>query len=551
MPPERVPDRPADTPAEPSGPRGDVVLDPGSDPRATWVLEPADAAHLTALAAGSGGGSHVSTSPFTGAPLARLPLADPDDVAAAVARARRAQADWAQLPVARRAALLLRVHDLLLDEQSEVLDLIQLENGKSRASAYEEVADVALVARHYARRAARYLAPRRATGLVPGLIGATVLRHPVGVVGVVVPFNYPLTLGAGDALAALVAGNAVLLKPDPQTALTSLWFAGLLRRAGAPAGLLQVLVGGADVGQAVVDVVDHVVFTGSTASGRAVGERAARRLVGATLELGGKNALYVAADADPAVAAEGAVRACFAGTGQLCVSVERLVLHQDVADAVLAEMLPRVRALRLGAALDYSADVGSLTSAVQLGRVRTHLDDAVERGARVLVGGAHRPDLGPFFHEPTVLADVPPDALVHREETFGPVVSVYRVPDDDAALALVDDTEHGLTAAVWTRDVARGRRWAARVRAGTVTVNEGYAAVWGSTGVPLGGIKESGRGHRHGPEGLWATTWTQTVAVQRGAHHGLGLGRLYALPAERWTTLFTRWLRLMRALRLP
>jgi succinate-semialdehyde dehydrogenase / glutarate-semialdehyde dehydrogenase len=293
-----------------------------------------------------------------------------------------------------------------------------------------------------------------------------------------------------------------------------------------------------------------VLFTGSTPTGRLVAEQAGRRLVGASLELGGKNALYVAEDADVDVAAEGAVRACFANTGQLCVSVERLLLHEDVADAFLAAFLPRVRALRLGPGLDYTADVGSLTSTAQLERVQHHVHDALERGASVLTGGVHRTDVGPYFYEPTVLDAVPADAVVRAEETFGPVVTVDRVPDDDAAVALVNASEYGLNASVWTRDVARGRRIAARLECGTVNVNEGYVASWGSTAAPIGGVKASGSGRRHGAEGIRATTWTQSVAVQRGTHRGLGLGRLFALPGERWTALFSRALHVRHRSRL-
>ncbi|EYR64694.1 succinate-semialdehyde dehydrogenase [Actinotalea ferrariae CF5-4] len=528
------------------------VRDPETDPSATWALEPAEAARLLrTLEHGGAGGERVVSTPLTGAPLVALPLSTADDVAAAVGRARAVQRAWAARPLAERTALLHRVHDLLLARQSEVLDLVQLESGKARASAYEELADVVLVASHYARRARTYLAPRRVRGLVPGLTGTTVHRRPVGVVGVVAPWNYPLTLVLGDALPALAAGNAVVVKPDVQTSLTALWCVELLRAAGAPDGLLQVVTGdGPTVGSALVDAVDHVLFTGSTPTGRLVAQQAGRRLVGASLELGGKNALYVAEDADVEVAAEGAVRACFANTGQLCVSVERLVLHEDVADAFLAAFLPRVRALRLGAALDYSADVGSLTSTAQLERVQQHVHDAVERGASVLTGGVHRTDVGPFFYEPTVLDAVPADAVVRAEETFGPVVTVDRVPDDDAAVALVNASEYGLNASVWTRDVARGRRIAARLECGTVNVNEGYVASWGSTAAPIGGVKASGSGRRHGAEGIRATTWTQSVAVQRGTHRGLGLGRLFALPGERWTALFTRALHLRHRARL-
>lgn len=529
------------------------VIDPETDPTATWALEPDEVQRLAArLAAAPGAPRGLTRAPATGAPLAELPLSTPDDVVAAAASARRAQPAWAATSPAERSAVLLRFHDLLLDRQSEVLDLIQLENGKARSSAYEEVADAALVARHYARSVTRYLAPRRVPGLIPVLTGATVHRHPVGLVGVIAPFNYPLNLSIGDALPALVAGNAVLVKPDPQTALTALWAADLLVEAGLPADVLQVVHGdGPTLGAALVDAVDHLVFTGSTATGRVVAARAGARLIGVTLELGGKNALYVAEDADPAVAAEGAVRASFSNTGQLCVSMERILLHEAVAEAFLAELLPRVRALRLGASLDYAADVGSLTSATQLARVRAHVEEAVAHGATVLVGGRHRPDVGPLFFEPTVLDGVPPHAPVFAEETFGPVVAIYRVGSDDEAVDVINESTLGLNASVWTRDVARGRRIAARVEAGSVNINEGYALAWGTTAAPSGGVKDSGLGRRHGAEGIWATTWTQTVAVQRGASRGLGLGRLYALPGETWTDLFTRGLRLMKALRLP
>ncbi len=407
-----------------------------------------------------------------------------------------------------------------------------MESGKSRRSAFEEVADVAILTRHYARRGPRYLADRRAPGMLPVLTGTRVHRRPVGVVGVIAPWNYPLTLAFAEAVPALVAGNAVVLKPDPQTTLSALWGAELLEEAGLPGDLFLVVAGGGDVGAAVTDHVDHIAFTGSTATGRKVAARAGERLIGATLELGGKNPLYVAADADVRAAARGAVRACFSNSGQLCVSVERLVLHEDVADAFLDEFVPLVREMRLGAGLDYSADMGSLTSRAQLDRVVAHVEDAIARGARVLAGGVHRADIGPWFYAPTVLDDVPDDAACAREETFGPVVSVRRVASDDEAVRVMNDSEFGLNASVWTRDVARGRRIAARVEAGTVNVNDGYSAAWGSVGAPMGGFKASGLGRRHGREGIEALTEAQTISVQRGANQGLTLDTLYEIGGE-------------------
>ncbi|CPU66028.1 Putative succinate-semialdehyde dehydrogenase [NADP+] 2 [Mycobacteroides abscessus] len=301
----------------------------------------------------------------------------------------------------------------------------------------------------------------------------------------------------------------------------------------------------------MTDHVDHIAFTGSTATGRKVAARAGERLIGATLELGGKNPLYVAADADVRAAARGAVRACFSNSGQLCVSIERLVLHEDVADAFLDEFVPLVREMRLGAGLDYSADMGSLTSQAQLDRVVAHVEDAIARGARVLAGGVHRADIGPWFYAPTVLDDVPDDAACAREETFGPVVSVRRVASDDEAVEVMNDTEYGLNASVWTRDAARGRRIAARVEAGTVNVNDGYSATWGSVGAPMGGFKASGLGRRHGREGIEALTEAQTISVQRGANQGLTLDTLYQLGGELPSKVLTSALDVMRRLRLP
>ncbi|HEY0217826.1 MAG TPA: succinic semialdehyde dehydrogenase [Cellulomonas sp.] len=538
------------------------VMDPETDPLATYVLEPDDVRSLLSRVVTSpGAGTHLHHAPWTGAPLAAAPLSTPADVERAARAARAAQRRWAVVPVRERARLALRLHDLLLARQSDVLDLVQLENGKSRAAAFEEVADVALLARHLGLHAPAHLAPERRSGLVPGLTSVRVDHRPCGVVGVVAPWNYPLSLTLGDVLPALVAGNAVLLRPDPQTPLTALWGVELLEDAGMPPGLVQVVLGdGPTVGAAMTDHVDHLVFTGSTATGRVVAAAAGERLVPSTLELGGKNALYMADDVDVEVAAEGAVRACFGGTGQLCVSAERVYVHQAVAEPFLAAFARRTAALRVGAGLDYRSDIGSLTSAEQLARVVEHVEDALSGGARVLAGGVHRTDLGPYVYEPTILEGVGEHARALREETFGPVVAVSRVASDDEAVAAMNDSVYGLNASIWTASTRRGTALAARVRAGSVNVNEGYVAVWGSASAPQGGVAASGWGRRHGREGLLETTRTRSVAVQRGAHGvtvagvrvlpPVGLGRLLGLPPERWTATMTTALRAARALRL-
>lgn len=526
-------------------------LDP-EDVGSTYLLEPEDLTHLLRqLVVSPGAASSRVRSPQTGAPLASIPLSTADDVARAVAEARAAQQAWARRTVADRAQVLLALGDIVLAEQSDVLDLIQLENGKARASAFEEVADVAQVTRHYGVRGPSYLRERRVPGMLPVLTQARVHRRPVGVVGVIAPWNYPLTLALSDALPALLAGNTVVLKPDPQTTLTALWAAEALLRAGLPRGVLRVVSGGGDVGAALVDAVDHVVFTGSSVTGRTVAAQAAGRLVGATLELGGKNPLYVAADAHVEAAALGAVRACFGNTGQLCMSIERIYVHADVAEEFTAAFVGHVRELRTGPGLDYTRDVGSLTTDAQLERVTQHVDDALARGARALVGGVHRTDLGPLFHEPTVLTDVPDDALCAREETFGPLVTLRVVSDDDEALRLMNDSDYGLNASIWTGNARHGREIAARVEAGSVGINDGYASAWGSVAAPMGGFKQSGLGRRHGRESIEAMTEPQTVVVQRLVGHGASLDDLFTLPGGKGQELLTAGLRALRALRMP
>jgi succinate-semialdehyde dehydrogenase/glutarate-semialdehyde dehydrogenase len=508
------------------------------------VVTPALVARLTRGVVG--GGTTANHTPFTGDRLAELPESTPEDVATAFARAREAQPDWARLPVRRRAAVLLRFHDLLLRREDEVLDLIQLETGKTRLHAHEEVQAVAVAARHYGRRAPGYLRPHRRTGAIPVLTKVAELRHPRGVVGQIAPWNYPLELSVGDALPGLVAGNALVMKPDTETALTALWARELLIEAGLPQEVWQVVLGdGPVVGPAVVEHADYVSFTGSTRTGREVAQQAAARLVGSSLELGGKNPMLVLHDADLDKAAAGAVRGAFSSAGQLCISVERLYVHESVADDFLQRFVARTRAMRLGSALAYGADMGSLVSDRQLETVTRHVEEAKEKGATVLTGGRHRPDVGPLFYEPTVLDGVEAPMAVCAEETFGPVVSVYRFADEDEAVALANATPYGLNASVWSRDGGRARRVAARLRSGTVNVNEGYAAAYGSVQSPMGGMGDSGLGRRHGAEGILKYTEAQTVAHQRL----LPMAPSFGMDDAAYAAFMTRSLKALKALR--
>ncbi|MFI5754252.1 succinic semialdehyde dehydrogenase [Streptomyces sp. NPDC051569] len=522
-----------------------VAAAPPGARTAADVVTPEVIAQLTRGVIGSG--RTANHTPLTGERLADLPEATPEEVATAFDRARAAQPGWAAVPVRRRAAVLLRFHDLVLERQAEVLDLIQLETGKARLHAHEEVQAVAVAARHYGRTAPSYLKPKRHTGALPVLTRVTELRRPRGVVGQIAPWNYPFELSAGDALPAFVSGNAVVMKPDTGTALTALWARDLLIEAGLPPEVFQVVLGeGPVVGPELVKHADYVSFTGSTRTGREVARGAADRLVGVSLELGGKNAMLVLRDADVEKAAAGAVRACFSSAGQLCVSIERLYVHESVADAFVERFTARTKAMRLGNSLTYGADMGSLVGERQLRTVVSHVEEAVAKGATVVAGGVARPDIGPYFYEPTILDGVEAPMAVCTEETFGPVVSLYRFSDEDEVIDRANGTPYGLNASVWTKDARRGRAVADRLRTGTVNINEGYAAAYGSARSPMGGMKQSGLGRRHGSEGILRYTEAQTVAEQRI----LPLAPVFGMDEETYAAVMSRGLRVMKALRL-
>jgi aldehyde dehydrogenase (NAD+)/succinate-semialdehyde dehydrogenase/glutarate-semialdehyde dehydrogenase len=496
----------------------------------------------------SSGRTQCVIAPFTGETLAELPISDAGDVRAAYGKARAAQAEWAGRSPAERARPFLLLHDAILDRRDEILDIVQNETGKARKHAFEEVLDVAGCSLYYARRAPRLLAPRARKGILPGATRVTELRPPKGVVALISPWNYPLALGVTDAVPALLAGNAIVHKPDTQTALSTLWTIDLLAELGMPREIWQVVLGEpAGIGDALLDHADYVVFTGSTRGGRKIAEEAAKRLIGCSLELGGKNPMIVLDDADLDVAVQGAIRACFTNAGQLCLSIERLYVHASLFDAFAERFVREVRALKLGAGHDWSVQMGSLTSRRQLDTVTAHVDDAVAKGATLLTGGRARPDLGPLFYEPTVLTGVGEDMELCRDETFGPVVALYPFATEDEAVELANDTAYGLNASIWTSSPPRARRLAARVRAGTVNINEGYASAYASYDVPMGGMKASGLGRRHGVEGLLRYTEAKAVASQAG---WLGFEPPAGVPYERWAGLLATALKVMRRARL-
>jgi succinate-semialdehyde dehydrogenase/glutarate-semialdehyde dehydrogenase len=486
---------------------------------------------------------HVVLTPFTGEPIGVVPHCTAEDVAVAAARARSAQQAWRRTTFAQRRRIFLRFHDLVLERQDYLVDLLQLEAGKARRDAFDEVADLANVTRYYARTARRHLRPRRRAGVIPLLTRTREYRHPVGVVGIVAPWNYPLTIPISDAVPALLAGNAVLLKPSELTPFIALAALELLSEAGLPDGLLQAVTApGADIGSALIDHVDYLAFTGSSETGRKVAARAGARLIGASLELGGKNCMIVLADADLERAVRGAVRNAFASAGQLCMSAERIYIHSALYDRFVSELLKQTARLTLGARFDFGADVGCLASDEQVRKVERHIGDALAKGATLLAGGRRRPEVGPSFFEPTVLANVTDDMDVAAEETFGPVVSLYRFDDPAEAIAHANATPYGLNASVWTSRPRAARQLAVQLEVGTVSINDSFTATWGSVDAPLGGFKASGVGRRHGADGIRRFTEAQTVAIQYLAPlappPGVGEGRFV-----RALGLYMKWRR--------
>ncbi|QWC86052.1 succinate-semialdehyde dehydrogenase (NADP(+)) [Nocardioidaceae bacterium] len=520
--------------------------DPEHDPRAALKLEPAYAQSLTSRVVSSTGRSVDVSSPIDGAPLASIPQSDESDVAEAYDRARAAQPAWAAMSYAERGKVLLDLHDLILDRQVEIIDMICLESGKARKNAFDETLHVALTARYYGRTLGKHLRSERKLGAIPIATRIDLNHVPKGVVGVISPWNYPFTMALSDGIAALAAGNTVVTKPDAQTMLTALLGAQLLEDAGLPKDCWNVVAGpGRELGTPMIQRSDYVQFTGSTATGKIIATQCAELLIGCSLELGGKNPFLVLADADVDRAVEGAMRAAFGNSGQLCVSSERFYVHEDVYDEFSAKFVERTEAMHLEASLRWESDMGSLISQDQIDTAVDHTEDARSKGATVLTGGNLRTDLSPFYFEPTIMEGVTPDMKAFGDETFGPVVSLYRFSDEDEAVELANSGEYGLNGSVYTRDTARGRDVARRIKCGTVNVNEAYAATFGSIDSPMGGMRESGMGRRQGAEGILRFTESQSVATQRFMRFAPMLG----MSEKQYAQFMTVSLRALKAIR--
>ncbi|HYN91279.1 MAG TPA: succinic semialdehyde dehydrogenase [Thermoleophilaceae bacterium] len=454
-------------------------------------------------------------NPATGQVIATVPVVPPEQVAELVARARRAQPGWEALGFAGRAAVLKRCQRWISDNSERVIETIVSETGKAYEDALTAEIGYAVGAfAFWAKNAERYLAEERVKTASPFAKGRKlIVRYaPVGVVGVIGPWNYPLTNSFGDCIPALAAGNAVLLKPSEVTPLTSMLMGEMLRECGLPEGVFQVVPGYGETGAALIDEVDFVMFTGSTATGKRVMERAARTLTPVALELGGKDPMIVCADADLERAANAAVHYSMQNAGQTCISTERVYVEEPIYDDFVRLVTEKVSGLRQGRPGGAgSTDLGAVIHPPQSDTVERHVKDAVERGARVLVGGGRRDENGHFF-EPTVLVDVDHSMACMREETFGPTVPIMKVRDAEEAVRLSNDSPYGLQASVWTKDAAKGERLARRIEAGAVTVNDAQLNYL-TLELPMGGWKESGLGTRHGADGIRKYTKKQSLLV--------------------------------------
>ncbi len=484
------------------------------------TAEKAPAAARTNGRSSNGSSGIAVENPATGQIIATVPALRAADVKAMVARAREAQPAWEALGFEERARIFRRMQKWTVDNADRIIETIVSETGKTWEDALlAEVMYCANAFGFWAREAPEYLADESVKSSNPFTKGKKlVVRYaPVGVVGVIGPWNFPLTNSFGDCIPALAAGNAAVLKPAQVTPLTSLVMEEGLRACGMPENVFQVATGtGSATGSALIDEVDFVMFTGSTETGIKVMERAAKTLTPVGLELGGKDPMIVLADADVDRAANAAAYYSMNNGGQVCISVERVYVEEPIYDEFVSKVTANVRAIRQGRPTGPgTVDMGSMIYPPQIDIVEAHVRDAVEKGARVLTGGKRGSGPGAFF-EPTVLVDVDHSMACMTEETFGPTLPIMKVRDDEEALRLANDSPFGLQASVWTKDTHRGEQLARRVEAGAVCINDAQVN-YTTLELPMGGWKTSGLGSRHGAGGIRKYTKQQTLLVTRFA----------------------------------
>jgi acyl-CoA reductase-like NAD-dependent aldehyde dehydrogenase len=466
----------------------------------------------------SGAQTITVENPATGAVITTVPILEASELRDMAARAREAQPQWAAIGFDGRGRIVRRAQKWMLDNAERVIGTVVSESGKTQEDA--QLADLGYTVSalgFWAKQAAGYLADERVPSWNnPVAIGRKlVIRYvPVGVVGVIGPWNYPIANSFGDCIPALMAGNAVILKPSEVTPLSSVLMAEMLRECGLPEGVFQVATGDGRTGAALIGEVDCVMFTGSSATGKAVLRAAADALVPCHLELGGKDPMIVCADADIERAANAAAFYSMNNGGQVCISVERCYVEEPIYEEFVAKVTEKVRGLRQGEPAGVgTVDVGAVIFPPQLDIVDEHVRDAVAKGARVLTGGHGHAERGRYY-EPTVLVDVDHTMKCMQEETFGPTLPIMKVANVEEGVRLANDSAYGLQASVWTRDIQRGEELARRIEAGAVCVNDAQMN-YSALNLPMGGWKTSGLGTRHGANGIRKYTKTQSLMVTR------------------------------------
>jgi len=454
------------------------------------------------------------SSPATGAKIGRYTVASTRAVHEAIERARTAQAVWAKLSHKERLPYFMRALKILSDRQDHFVDVIVSETGRSRLETlFMEIFPACDSLNYFSRRAKKMLKPRRAGLHLLRMKRAKVFYKPLGVVGVIAPWNGPFILSLNPTVQALAAGNAVIVKPSEVTPFSGKLVEELFQEAGFPEGLVQVVLGDGQTGQALIDGgVNKISFTGSVATGRKVGASCGENLIPCSLELGGKDPMIVCSDANLERAANGAVFGGFVNNGQFCCGIERVYVVDSVADAFLEKLAQKTRALSVGG--EEIFDVGPFIMERQIDIVDRHVQDALDKGAKALVGGRRCSESGRLYYEPTVLVDVTHDMAIMTEETFGPVLPVMRCRDEEHAIELANDSKYGLSGSVWTRNKSKGQAIATRIDTGSVCVNE-TGIVYGALEVPFGGTKQSGVGSVHGANALRNYCTAQPVVTDR------------------------------------
>jgi acyl-CoA reductase-like NAD-dependent aldehyde dehydrogenase len=462
-----------------------------------------------------------SINPATGETLAYFEKTPPSLLPHIVQRARTAQKAWARIPILERNARIRALRDKIMFTRDALGDAVVAESGKPRVEAlFADIFVAVDTAAYFAKNTERLLSPESVPhhSLAAKAKSGKLTYEPLGVIGIISSWNYPLAIPLSQIIPAIAVGNAVICKTSDFTPHCGALIEKLFVDAGFPNDLVIIVQGGGEVGQALIDAdPDKILFTGSVATGRRVAEACAKRLIPTVLELGGKDAMLVLADADLDIATSAAVWGSYANCGQVCLSVERLFVEQSVSDEFAARCVAKTKKLRLGPGTDPSTDVGPMIRPQHVQRMVDLIEDAASRGAHVLCGGHPRTDLGANFFEPTVITNVDSTMKLFQEETFGPILAIQTVVDVEEAIARANDSPFGLSASVWTRDTARGEAIAKRLRAGAVMINDAisYFAI---AEAPHGGCGASGWGRAHGKAGLLEMVQTKYIDVDRLPH---------------------------------